>query len=54
MFKFHDDPTVYESGITILLRDIWMYAEKKKKVLEEKEEKTKLREKCKIYYNCKN
>ena len=30
MFKFHDDPTVYESGITILLRDIWMYAEKKK------------------------
>ena len=29
MLKFHDDPTVNESGIIILLTQVWVYAEKK-------------------------
>jgi len=29
MFKFHDDPTVNETRIVVLLEQVWMYAEKK-------------------------
>ena len=32
MFKFHDDPTVKESKIIILLRHIWVYAGKREDV----------------------
>ena len=28
MFKFHDNPTVNDSGIIVLLRQIWVYASK--------------------------
>ena len=28
VLKFHEDPTINESGIIVLLRYVWMYAEK--------------------------
>ena len=42
MLKFHDNPTVNESEIVIFLRQVWWYAGKER-VLEGREEKTKLR-----------
>jgi len=32
MSKFQDDPTVNESKIVVLLEQIWVYAEEKKKI----------------------
>ena len=29
MLKFHNDPMVNESGIVILLRQVWVYAKKR-------------------------
>ena len=29
MLKFHDDPTVNESEIVILLRHVWVYVKKR-------------------------
>ena len=29
LFKFHDDPTVNETGIIILLKQVWVYARKR-------------------------
>jgi len=43
MYKFHNDPTVKESVIVVLLGQVWAYA-KKEKVLQEEGE-TSLRKK---------
>ena len=43
VFKFQDDPTVNESGIEVLLEQIWVYVGKER-VLGEGEGKTNLRE----------
>ena len=43
LFKFHDDPTVNDSEIVIFLRQVW-WSTGKDRVLREREEKTKLRE----------
>ena len=43
VLKFHDDPTVNESEIIIFLRQVW-WSTGKDRVLREREEKTKLRE----------
>ena len=29
VFKFHNDPTVNESDVIVLLGQVWMYAKKK-------------------------
>ena len=42
MLKCHNDPTIKKSGIVILVRQVWVYAGKKK-ILGQEERKTKLR-----------
>ena len=44
VLKFHDDPTVNESEIVILLRQIWVYAGKMRGFWEEEKRKRDLEE----------
>ena len=51
VYKFHDDPIVNESGIIILLGQVWVYARKR-----EGFGRTNLgeRENLETYHGCKN
>ena len=54
VFKLHNDPTINESNILVLLGQIWIYAKKKKKVLRDKGKKNLRGRDCKNVCKYKN
>ena len=44
MLKFHEDPMMNEFEIVILVRQVWVYVEKREGFGRKKKEKKKLRE----------
>ena len=54
MSKFQDNPMVNESGIVVLLGQIWEYARKKDNFWKGRRENEFERESVETYHKCKN